>query len=206
MLSNIKNNYKKTCLLTAWFISKNITIFLNKILGEGVNSVRVVSGFEIEIKVLSKNIYPLIFFLSKHTLCQFKNIIDIVCYDIPGKKNRFSIVYSLLSVKNNVRLQVFSKVSKTDELLSLISLYNSVSWLEREVFDFFGVFFFENRDLRRILTDYGFKGYPLRKDFPLTGYVDVYYDDNQSRICYRDLELSQDYRNFDFKSSWYFDF
>jgi len=87
-------------------------------------------------------------------------------------------------------------------LLSVVSLYNSAGWSEREVFDFFGIFFFENKDLRRILTDYGFRGYPLRKDFPLTGYVDVYYDDNQKRICYRSLELSQEYRNFNFKSTW----
>lgn len=205
MIDKILKDYKKTCLLTAWFISKNIVIFLNKILGEGINNVKVVSGFEIEIKVLSKNIYPLIFFLNKHTLCQFKIMVDIICYDIPGKKNRFSIVYNLLSIKNNMRLRVLSKASKTEELLSLVSLYNSVNWSEREIFDFFGVFFFENRDLRRILTDYGFKGYPLRKDFPLTGYVDVYYDDNQKRICYRTLELSQEYRNFNFKSTWRFD-
>jgi len=170
-------------------------------LGEGVTSVKIISGFEIEIKVLPKNIYPLIFFLNKHSLCQFKSIVDIICYDAPGKKNRFSIVYSLLSTKYNLRVQVLSKVSKTEELLSVVSLYNSAGWSEREVFDFFGIFFFENKDLRRILTDYGFRGYPLRKDFPLTGYVDVYYDDNQKRICYRSLELSQEYRNFNFKST-----
>ena len=142
MIDKILKDYKKTCLLTAWFISKNIVIFLNKILGEGINNVKVVSGFEIEIKVLSKNIYPLIFFLNKHTLCQFKIMVDIICYDIPGKKNRFSIVYNLLSIKNNMRLRVLSKASKTEELLSLVSLYNSVNWSEREIFDFFGVFFF----------------------------------------------------------------
>jgi len=85
------NIYKKNCLITAWFISKNIVSFLNKILGEGVNSVKIISGFEIEIKVLSKNIYPLIFFLNKHSLCQFKSIVDIVCYDVPGKKIVFQL-------------------------------------------------------------------------------------------------------------------
>lgn len=204
MIKKIQEYYSKECLLTAWFISKNIITFLNKILGGAIKSVNVVSGFELEIKVLPKNLYPVIFFLNKHSLCQFKSLVDIICYDIPGKKNRFSIVYNLLSIKHNIRLRVLSKVSESEELLSVISLYNSAGWSEREVFDFFGIFFFENKDLRRILTDYGFKGFPLRKDFPLTGYVDVYYDDNQKRICYRTLELAQEYRNFNFKSTWRF--
>lgn len=95
-------------------------------------------------------------------------------------------------------------MTEFSQVLSLISLYKSVGWSEREIFDFFGLFFFENNDLRRILTDYGFRGFPLRKDFPLTGYVDSFYDDNQKRVCYRSLELSQEYRNFNFKSNWRF--
>jgi len=170
-------------------------------LGKAIKEVNIVSGFEIEIKVLTKNIYPIIFFLNKHTLCQFKSMVDIICYDQPGQKNRFSIVYNMLSIKNGIRLRLLSKVGEAEELLSLVSLYNSVGWSEREVFDFYGIFFFENKDLRRILTDYGFNGFPLRKDFPLTGYVDVYYDDNQKRICYKTLELAQEYRNFNFKST-----
>jgi NADH-quinone oxidoreductase subunit C len=101
-----------------------------------------------------------------------------------------------------MRIRVITKLNETGKLLSLVSLYRSVAWSEREIFDFFGLFFFENNDLRKILTDYGFKGFPLRKDFPLSGYVDVYYDDNQKCICYKDLELNQEFRNFKFVSGW----
>lgn len=158
------------------------------------------SGLEIEISVNSKNVYPFILFLNKHSLCRFKNMMDVICYDTIGKSYRFGLVYNLLSVQNNLRIRVITKVNESSQLLSLVSLYRSVGWSEREIFDFFGLFFFENKDLRKILTDYGFKGFPLRKDFPLTGYIDVYYDDNQKCICYKDLELSQEYRNFNFTS------
>jgi NADH:ubiquinone oxidoreductase subunit C len=176
--------------------------FFHKIFGSGVSSIKVVSGFEVELKVPSKKIYPLILFLNKHSLCMFKLMVDVVCYDIPGKAHRFSLVYNLLSVQFNMRVRVISKIQENvGQVLSLVSIYRSISWSEREVFDFYGLFFFENSDLRRILNDYGFKGFPLRKDFPLTGYIDAYYDDNKKKICYRKLELSQEYRNFNFKSS-----
>jgi len=167
-----------------------------------VKNIQVVSGFEVELEVPSKNIYSLVFFLNKHSLCLFKTMVDIVCYDVPGKLYRFSLVYNLLSVKFNSRIRVLSRIQETvSQVLSLISLYRSVYWSEREVFDFYGLFFFEHTDLRRILNDYGFKGFPLRKDFPLTGYIDTYYDDNKKKICYRKLSLSQEYRNFNFKST-----
>lgn len=176
--------------------------FFYKIFGSGVISIKVVSGFEIELKVPSKKIYPLVLFLNKHSLCMFKLIVDIVCSDMAGKFHRFSLVYNLLSVQFNTRLRVVSKIQETvSQVLSLISIYRSASWSEREVFDFYGVFFFKNNDLRRILNDYGFKGFPLRKDFPLTGYIDSYYDDNKKKIRYHKLELTQEYRNFNFKSS-----
>ena len=95
-----------------------------------------------------------------------------------------------------------TKINELSNLFSVIGIYKSANWSEREIFDFFGIFFLGNKDLRRILTDYGFKGHPLRKDFPITGFIDVYYDDNQKRICYRNLELNQEYRNFNLKSSW----
>jgi NADH dehydrogenase (ubiquinone) Fe-S protein 3 len=162
----------------------------------------VVSGFEVELSVVSKKIYPLVLFLNKHSLFLFKLMIDIICSDLPGKSHRFCLVYNLLSIKFNTRIRVISRIKENvGQILSLVSLYRSISWSEREVFDFFGVFFFENSDLRRILSDYGFKGFPLRKDFPLTGYIDIYYDDNNKKICYRKLELSQEYRNFNFKSA-----
>lgn len=118
------------------------------------------------------------------------------------KKNRFSIIYNCISFYFNLRCRVVTKVNELSNLLSVMGIYRSANWSEREIFDFFGVFFGGNKDLRRILTDYGFKGFPLRKDFPLSGYVDIYYDDNQKRICYRNLELAQEYRNFNLKNLW----
>jgi len=186
-----------------WFILKSIVSFFNKVLAVGfLDSFKVVSGFEIEIVLASKNVFPLIYFLNKHSLCRFKCIMDIICYDTLCKSSRFFLVYNLLSVTYNMRIRVITKLNETGKLLSLVSLYRSVAWSEREIFDFFGLFFFENNDLRKILTDYGFKGFPLRKDFPLSGYVDVYYDDNQKCICYKDLELNQEFRNFKFVSGW----
>ena len=167
----------------------------------GIKKVLIVSGFDIVIEVIAKNIYLILLFLNKHTLCQFKSLIDIVCYDIPKKHFRFSLIYNLLSVHYNLRLKVVTKINELSTIFSVMGLYKSSNWSEREIFDFFGIFFLGNKDLRRILTDYGFKGFPLRKDFPLSGYIDVYYDDNQKRICYRNLELTQEYRNFSLKGN-----
>jgi NADH:ubiquinone oxidoreductase subunit C len=169
---------------------------LIKILGVGIKKILVVKGFEIVIETLSKNVYPILDILNKHTLCQSKSIIDLICYDTVNKTHRFYLTYNLLSIKFNFRLRVISKVTELSSVLSVIGLFKSANWLEREIFDFFGIFFFWNKDLRRILTDYGFRGFPLRRDFPLTGYIDIYYDDNQKRICYRNLEVNQEYRNF----------
>ena len=171
-------------------------------MGVGIKKISIISGFEIVIEFLSKNIYPIAFFLKKHSLYQFKMIIDIVCYDIPHTKKRFSLIYNFLSVHYNIRCRIITKIDELNNFFSIIGIYRSANWSEREIFDFFGVFFNTNNDLRRILTDYGFKGFPLRKDFPLTGYTDVYYDDNQKCICYRNLELIQEYRNFGVKNYW----
>jgi NADH:ubiquinone oxidoreductase subunit C len=197
----ISNKIKTNHLIATWFISKNFFFYLKKLLGRGIKSFQVVSGFELEIRVSAKLIYPILYFFNKHTFFQYRNVIDIISYDTLGKKSRFFIIYKLLSVFFNSRIRLVSKINELDNLLSIVSLYKSANWSEREVFDFFGIFFFENKDLRRILTDYGFRGFPLRKNFPVTGYVDVYYDDNQKRICYRNLELTQEYRTFNFKSN-----
>ena len=125
----------------------------------------------------------------------------MICYDTPKLKSRFTLIYNLLSVQYNFRCQVLTKVQELTNVFSIMGIFKSANWSEREIFDFFGILFLVNKDLRRILTDYGFQGFPLRKDFPLTGYVDVYYDDNQKRICYRSLELTQEYRNFNFKNT-----
>lgn len=172
------------------------------ILGSALKFIQVVSGFSLEFKVLSKNLYPVIYFLKTHSLCLFSQVLDIVCIDFPKKKIRFLLVYILVSIVFNFKIRIFSGVTELGcNLISLVSLFRSVNWVEREVFDFYGVFFFEHFDLRRILTDYGFKGFPLRKDFPVTGFVDIFFDDVQKKIVYRSLELSQEFRNFNFKNS-----
>ena len=192
----------KNYVLACWFFNKNIINIVSKTLGVGIKKASIISGFDIVIEVVNKNVYPILFFLSNHTLWQFKSLVDIICYDIPKKFYRFSLIYNLISIHFNLRLRVITKINELSNLFSIVGLYKSANWSEREIFDFFGIFFLGNKDLRRILTDYGFKGFPLRKDFPMTGYIDIYYDDNQKRICYRNLELNQEYRNFSLKSSW----
>jgi NADH dehydrogenase (ubiquinone) Fe-S protein 3 len=196
--SSLNANY----ILACWFFNKTVINIISKIMGVGIQKASVVSGFDIVVEVINKNIYPILLFLSNHTLWQFKSLLDIICYDMPKKFYRFSLIYNLISVHFNLRIRIATKINELSNVFSVVGLYKSANWSEREIFDFFGIFFWGNKDLRRILTDYGFKGFPLRKDFPLTGYVDVYYDDNQKRICYRSLELTQEYRNFSLKSSW----
>ena len=164
----------------------------------------VSAGFEVVYICSNKWLYPTINFLTKHSLFLFTSVIDIVCYDLPQKLYRFSLVYVLFSIKYSSKVYVVTRIQEdVSRLLSIVSLFRSVQWSEREVFDFFGVFFYFNTDLRRILTDYGFKGFPLRKDFPLSGFVDIYYDDTFKKICYRNLSLSQELRNYKLKDKWY---
>jgi NADH:ubiquinone oxidoreductase subunit C len=193
---------EKNYTLASWFFNKSMINIISTIMGVGVQKATVVSGFDIVIELIHKNIYPILLFLNNHTIWQFKNLTDIICYDVPKKFYRFSLVYNLISIHYNLRLRVLTKINELSKIFSVVGLYKSANWSEREIFDFFGVFFWGNKDLRRILTDYGFKGFPLRKNFPLTGYIDVFYDDNQKRICYRNLELIQEYRNFSLKNSW----
>jgi NADH:ubiquinone oxidoreductase subunit C len=185
-------------LIASWLVQKTTLMFFIRILGKSIQATNV-RNHDLEIKVNSNNIYPVLYFLQKHTICQFDCLTDIICYDTPGKSLRFGIVYNLLSIRYNTRIRVVSKFKNIVALLSVSSLFLGAGWMEREVLDMFGVYFFLNRDLRRILTDYGFNGYPLRKDFPLTGYLEVYYDDNQKRISYKLVELAQEYRNFNFR-------
>jgi NADH:ubiquinone oxidoreductase subunit C len=185
-------------LIASWLVQKTTLMLFKRILGKGIQATNV-RNHDLEIKVNSNNIYPVLYFLQKHTICQFDCLTDIICYDTPGKPLRFGIVYNLLSIRYNMRIRLVSKFKNIVALISVSSLFLGAGWMEREVLDMFGVYFFLNKDLRRILTDYGFNGYPLRKDFPLTGYLEVYYDDNQKRISYKLVELAQEYRNFNFR-------
>ena len=158
------------------------------------------NGFTIETTV--DNLEKTLFFLKDHEGCLFKMLVDILVVDYPGREKRFSLVYCLLSLKYNVRIKVKISIDELTSVNSITNIYKSSCWMEREVWDMNGIFFDNHPDLRRILTDYGFEGYPLRKDFPLSGYTEVRYDDSQKRVVSESLEMSQEYRVFNFNSSW----
>lgn len=137
---------------------------------------------------------------DKKTQCQ--QLIDVTAIDTPADPERFTLVYNLLSLTKNHRLRVKLKTDEATPVPSVITVYPAANWLEREVWDMFGIFFADHPDHRRILTDYGFDGHPLRKDFPLTGYVELRYDPAQQRVVYEPVQLTQDFRNFDYLSPW----
>ncbi len=141
-------------------------------------------------------------FLRDDTNCQFKCLMDICGVDYPEREERFEIVYNLLSLTHNQRVRVKLTSDADTPVPSATGVFSSAGWWEREAWDLFGIYFTDHPDLRRILTDYGFEGHPLRKDFPLTGYVEVRYDDEQKRVVYEPVELVQEFRNFDFLSPW----
>ncbi|MEC7491235.1 MAG: NADH-quinone oxidoreductase subunit C [Pseudomonadota bacterium] len=134
--------------------------------------------------------------------CLFKVLVDLTANDFPAREERFEIVYNLLSLSHNQRIRIKTATDEETPVPSMVPLFSSAGWFEREVWDMFGVFFADHPDLRRLLTDYGFEGHPLRKDFPLTGYVEVRYDEEQKRVVYDKVSLTQDFRNFDFMSPW----
>jgi NADH-quinone oxidoreductase subunit C len=141
-------------------------------------------------------------FLRDDPKCQFKMLVDLCGVDYPDRAERFEVVYNLLSLKHNRRIRVKLKADEDTAVPSATGVYRSAGWYEREVWDLYGVFFSDHPDLRRILTDYGFDGHPLRKDFPLTGLVEVRYDAEQKRVVYDKVKLTQEFRSFDFLSPW----
>ncbi len=134
--------------------------------------------------------------------CEFRQLIDLCGVDWPQRPKRFDVVYHLLSLTKNVRIRVKVELGENETIASIASLHPSANWFEREAFDMFGIVFADHPDMRRILTDYGFSGFPLRKDFPLTGYVEVRYDDELKRVVYQPVQLVQEFRDFDFMSPW----
>lgn len=156
---------------------------------------------ELTIYVAPSAILPTTLFLKNNTACQFKQVLDVTAADYPSRTNRFDVVYNLLSVRHNSRIRVKTYANETTPVPSITPLFNGANWFERETYDLFGVFFEGHPDLRRILTDYGFEGHPLRKDFPTTGYTEVRYDEEKKRIIYEPLELTQAWRNFTVGSS-----
>ena len=154
------------------------------------------------IDVDIENLVSTILFLKTNDKCRFKQLIDITAVDYPSNEKRFKLVYLLLSLENNLRIIINTETDESTAVPSITKIYPSANWMEREVFDMYGISFKDHPDLRRILTDYGFKGYPLRKDFPLTGHTEVRYSEEKKKVIYEPVKLDQEYRHFDFKSPW----
>ena len=161
-----------------------------------------ISFNELMIDVSSSNLIDIIQFLKIDETCKFRQLIDIAGADFPTEEKRFKLIYLLLSHENNLRIKISTSVEMGKKIKSLTKIFPSANWMEREVFDMYGVEFENHPDLRRILTDYNFEGYPLRKDFPLTGFKEVRYSEKDKKVIYEPVKLEQNYRNFDFQSPW----
>lgn len=157
---------------------------------------------ELCINIPFNKIIPILFFLKNHTNSQFKILSDICVVDYINKKERFEVIYNLLSIRFNNRLKIKVCINELQPIDSIVNIYKTAGWLEREAWDMFGIFFNNHPDLRRILTDYGFEGHPLRKDFPLSGYLEIYYNELKKRVVYKPINLSQQYRLFEFNTPW----
>jgi NADH-quinone oxidoreductase subunit C len=154
------------------------------------------------INIESYNLISSILFLKTNEKCRFRQLIDITAVDYPEKEKRFKVVYLLLSHENNLRISINMNIDEKTLVPSITKIFPSANWMEREVFDMYGISFKDHPDLRRILTDYGFEGYPLRKDFPLTGHTEVRYSEEKKKVIYEPVKLDQQYRDFDFESPW----
>jgi NADH-quinone oxidoreductase subunit C len=170
-------------------------------LGDTVDSATVAFG-ELTLEVRASEIVQAVRFLRDDTSCLFVNLTDICGVDYPSRDKRFEVVYHFLSPKQNMRIRVKLRADDETPVPSIVEVFSGAEWFEREIYDMYGVLFSGHPDLRRILTDYGFDGYPLRKDFPLTGYVEVRYDDEKKRVVYEPVRLNQEFRDFDFMSPW----
>ena len=174
---------------------------ITKALGASVTGYAIARS-ELTVTVKAADIVKVARFLRDDPACLFTCIIDVTAIDWPAREKRFDVVYHLLSPRINQRVRVKAQLGEGETIASLIEIYRGVDWFEREAYDLYGVLFVGHPDMRRILTDYSFEGYPLRKDFPLTGFVEVRYDDEQKRVVYDRVRLAQEFRNFDFLSPW----
>ena len=169
--------------------------------GDQVLDATVAFG-ELTVTSTVSGIVDLIEFLRSDSSCRFSTLVDITAVDYPSRQQRFDVVWHFLSMYQNHRIRVKVAIREDEMLPTLTAIYPAANWFEREIFDMFGILFTGHPDLRRILTDYGFSGHPLRKDFPTTGYVEVRYDDAEKRVIYEPVSLVQEYRQFDFLSPW----
>jgi NADH-quinone oxidoreductase subunit C len=170
-------------------------------LGENLISSQVAYG-ELTLTVPCRQIVQVLKLLREDPMCRFSQLMDIGGVDYPERRKRFDVVYHLLSMETNLRVRVKLATAEGDTVPTATPVFPNADWYEREAFDMFGIVFEGHPDLRRLLTDYGFEGHPLRKDFPLTGYTEVRWDEEQQRVVYEPVQLTQEYRNFDYLSPW----
>ena len=180
---------------------QDLADYVSMSVGESVAEIESIRG-ELIVWTSPERLVELLTQLRDDQNLLFKQLVDVTAVDYPDRQQRFEVVYNLLSLKHNQRLRVKLAVDDETTVPSVAAIFSSAIWLEREVWDLFGIFFGDHPDLRRILTDYGFEGHPLRKDFPLTVYVEVRYDEDQKRVVYEPVKLTQEFRTFDFASPW----
>ena len=180
---------------------QNIEKSINSELSSKIQSSSI-NNEELLIEINEKDLIDTVQFLKLNENCKFKQLIDIAGVDYPENDKRFELIYLFLSHENNTRIKLLIKFEINQVINSVTKIFPSANWMEREVFDMYGIKFKNHPDLRRILTDYGFKGHPLRKDFPLTGFNEVRYSEKDKKVIYEPVKLEQNYRNFDFESPW----
>ena len=180
---------------------QNIEKSINSELSSKIQSSSI-NNEELLIEINEKDLIDTVQFLKLNENCKFKQLIDIAGVDYPENDKRFELIYLFLSHENNTRIKLLIKFEINQTINSITKILPSANWMEREVFDMYGIKFKNHPDLRRILTDYGFKGHPLRKDFPLTGFNEVRYSEKDKKVIYEPVKLEQNYRNFDFESPW----
>ena len=180
---------------------KKIEKIINSELASKVQHSVIVND-ELKVEINVNDLIEVVQFLKSNDKCKFRQLIDIAGVDYPENDKRFQLVYLFLSHENNIRIKILIKLQPNHSISSLTKIFPSANWMEREVFDMYGIKFKNHPDLRRILTDYGFKGHPLRKDFPLTGFNEVRYSEKEKKVVYEPVKLEQNYRNFYFESPW----
>ena len=179
----------------------NLEKKINSELTTKINSSRI-NHEQLEIQIDKESLLDVIIFLKKNDSTKFRQLIDITAVDYIGSENRFKMIYLLLSHEYNFRINITFSINENEVVNSLTKIFPSANWMEREVFDMYGIKFNDHPDLRRILTDYGFSGHPLRKDFPITGHSEVRYSEEKKKVVYEPVKLEQNYRNFDYSSPW----
>ncbi|MFL2900881.1 MAG: NADH-quinone oxidoreductase subunit C [Candidatus Pelagibacterales bacterium] len=183
-------------------MSKSIEV-AKEAIKKNCNPIEISDDFnQLQISISTNQILDVVDFIKNDEACEFRQITDIAGVDFPERIKRFDVIYHFLSFKHNIRLRIKITISEDETISSITSIFPAANWFEREAFDMYGIQFKDHPDLRRILTDYGFEGYPLRKDFPLSGNVEIRYDEIDKKIIHEPVNLQQDFRSFDIQSPW----